>query len=272
VAGVSQAPEGSGATGRALMDGLPSHDWPTARVTVTDRALGPNTVTRGWLPCLRVEGAPHLVLPDLRRDHVQAATRPVAIGSTGLPSRPPGPSPTPRLRPYRGQACLASPLAVRSTSKSPPRFEPGTRSVPLPSRGHSARWRHRPSWHDPEPPFHWCCQKCLEGPSPRQRALHQMRHPQRRPRRTRSQAIASHPLPPLNDAVLTPDRKYPCPEQTVTARTLLAPAAGRKWRGAVISVSGPPNYVFLAADACWPWTLPHRPHARGSVAHSPMAP
>ena len=213
MAGVSQAPEGSGATGRALMDGLPSHDWPTARVTVTDRALGPNTVTRGWLPCLRVEGAPHLVLPDLRRDHVQAATRPVAIGSTGLPSRPPGPSPTPRLRPYRGQACLASPLAVRSTSKSPPRFEPGTRSVPLPSRGHSARWRHRPSWHDPEPPFHWCCQKCLEGPSPRQRALHQMRHPQRRPRRTRSQAIASHPLPPLNDAVLTPDRKCPCPEQ-----------------------------------------------------------
>jgi hypothetical protein len=169
--------------------------------------LGPNKVTTG---CCRAgastahPGTAPLVLPGVRRDHVRAATRPVATGSTGLPSRPPGPSPTPRLRPDRGRVCLASPLAVRSTSKSPPRFEPGTRSVPLPSRGHSARWRHRPSWHDPEPPFHWCCQKCLEGPSPRQRALHQMRHPQRRPRRTRSRAIASHPLPPLNDAVSTP--------------------------------------------------------------------
>ena len=98
-----------------------------------------------------------------------------------------------RFRPYRGQACLASPLAARRTSKSRPRSEPETPSVPQLSRGHSARWRRTPSWHDPAPPFHWCCQEPPEVPSPRQRTLQLLDQPQAQPRRPRPQAIASKP-------------------------------------------------------------------------------
>jgi hypothetical protein len=128
----------------------------------------------------------------------QSCSRHAAERKRLAPAETPGPTtrhcPTvARFRPYRGQACLESPLAARRTSKSRPRSEPETPSVPLLSRGHSARWRRTPSWHDPEPPFHWCCQEPPEVPSPRQRTLQLLDQPQVQPRRPRPRAIASKP-------------------------------------------------------------------------------
>jgi hypothetical protein len=73
--------------------------------------LGPGTVTKGWLPCLCVEGHAghqHLVLLDVPRDHVGAATRPVERRTARTPGRVGG---RPRRTASDGAVVLAEGVA-----------------------------------------------------------------------------------------------------------------------------------------------------------------
>jgi hypothetical protein len=99
---------------------------------------------------VRPPGRP-LLQDQARLEPVTACERSLGAGWAG---RTPGPTPSltsPRFRPCRVQGCPESLSGGRSTSKTPPRSAPATRSAPLPGRGHSGHSPRRPSSRGPEP-------------------------------------------------------------------------------------------------------------------------